>query len=187
MVGFHCQSAQSEIGVSELLDALWGLPTEGGHVDSEWPRDDAANDEGPIHVDDLDSAGWVAVGFSPRQAASAMRYRNAVGGFRDRNAFERMCVLPRGWLERHADRLVFSKAPLGLNGKPTEKQGVSREVTRLKRPADSSKESTAPVDLNSADSLTLISIHGVGPWVTDRILDARRKLGGQTPPYWSMP
>lgn len=147
-------------------------------MDSEWPRDDAADDEGPIHVDDLDSAGWVAVGFSPRQAASAMRYRNAVGGFRDRNAFERMRVLPRGWLERHADRLVFSKAPLGLNGKPTEKQGVSREVTRLKRPADSSKESTAPVDLNSADSLTLISIHGVGPWVTGRILDARRKWGG---------
>lgn len=166
------------IGVSELLEALWWLPTEGGHVDSEWPRGDAADDAGPLYVDDLDSAGWVALGFSPRQAASAMRYRNAVGGFRDRNAFERMRVLPRGWLERHADRLVFAEDPPGFNVKPTAGVPAPRQAVRLERAEGSLKESPAPVDLNSADSLTLVSIHGVGPWVTGRILDARRKWGG---------
>ena len=164
------------IGVAELLDALWWLPTEGLHVDAEWPKADS--DDGPILVDNLDSAGWVALGFSPRQAASAVRYRNAMGGFQDRNALERMRVLPRGWLERHAHRLVFSEAISGLKGKRIEKVATPLEVVRLDRDAKPWKESLEPVDLNSADSLALVSIHGVGPWVTGRILDARRKWGG---------
>lgn len=66
------------IGVTELLEALWWLPgpeeaLEAGLVN--------AVPTAPIEVDRLDSAGWVGLGLSPRQAASAMRYRQAVGGF----------------------------------------------------------------------------------------------------------
>ena len=35
-----------------------------------------------------------------------------------------------------------------------------------------------PVDLNVVDSLTLIGLPGVGPWVAGRILAARRRWGG---------
>ena len=171
-------SRPKPIGVSELIDALWWLPSEGGHVDIEWPEEDDVEDIGPIQADKLDSAGWVALGFSPRRAASAIRYRNAVGGFRDQNTLERMRVLPKGWLERHAHRLVFSETTAVLNEKPVEKRGTPLEVVRFEGAEKTWKESLAPVDLNSADSLTLVAIHGVGPWVTGRILDARRKWGG---------
>lgn len=169
-------SRTEPIGITELLDALWWLPVEGGHVDAEWPEGDDVSDTGPVLVDDLDSGGWVGLGLSPRQAASAIRYRNAVGGFRDRSVFERMRVLPQGWLERHSDRLVFSEPSSGLEKNPEEKP-VPRQM-RFNGEGGSPKRPSMAVDLNSADSLTLISIRGVGPWVTGRILGARRKWGG---------
>ena len=73
---------------------------------------------------------------------------------------------------------MFSEAISGLNGKRIEKGATPLEVVRLDRDAEPWKESLEPVDLNSADSFALVSIHGVGPWVTGRILDARRKWGG---------
>ena len=71
-------AVREPIGVTELLEALWWLPgpeeaLEAGLVN--------AVPTAPIEVDRLDSAGWVGLGLSPRQAASAMRYRQAVGGF----------------------------------------------------------------------------------------------------------
>lgn len=36
----------------------------------------------------------------------------------------------------------------------------------------------APVELNSADSLTLLGIRGIGPYYTSRILRYRERLGG---------
>ena len=59
------------IGVTELLEALWWLP--GPEQLSR--RTGQRGFPGPIDVDRLDSAGWVGLGLSPRQAASAMRYR----------------------------------------------------------------------------------------------------------------
>ena len=55
-----------------------------------------AGQRGLIPVNQLDSAGWTQWGLSPRQAASAVRYRRAVGGFRDIEVLQRMRVLPGG-------------------------------------------------------------------------------------------
>jgi len=82
------------IGVTELLEALWWLPGP-----EQAPEDGLvkAMSADPIDVDRLDSAGWVELGLSPGQAASAMRYRQAVGGFRDAEVVGQMRVLPDGW------------------------------------------------------------------------------------------
>ena len=97
-------------GVSELLDALWWLPgPERASLTNAafQSTDDSRVSQASIPVDQLDSAGWTRWGLSPRQAASAVRYRNAIGGFRDIEALERMRVLPDGWVEHHRARIVF--------------------------------------------------------------------------------
>ena len=165
------------IGVTELLEALWWLPGPEQALESGLVK---AFPSGPIDVDRLDSAGWVGLGLSPRQAASAMRYRQAVGGFRNAEVLGRMRVLPDGWMERHGDRLVF----------PVDRPSVQEEGKKAGAviPNPSSQEARTaglsqagqegPVDLNVADSLTLIGLPGVGPWVSGRILAARRRWGG---------
>ena len=164
------------IGVTELLEALWWLPgpeqaPEAGPV--------TAAPTGPIEVDGLDSAGWVGLGLSPRQAASAMRYRQAVGGFRDAEVVGRMRVLPDGWMERHGDRLVFPVNLIGEDvGQNAEGVQLDPSLPEARTVGANQAGQKGPVDLNVADSLTFIGLPGVGPWVSGRILAARRKWGG---------
>lgn len=165
------------IGVTELLEALWWLPgpeeaLEAGPV--------KAVPTGPIDVNGLDSAGWVGLGLSPRQAASAMRYREAVGGFRNAEVVGRMRVLPNGWMERHGDRLVFP-VDVTTHEDKGQKATAVKPDSSLPNPSTagaSQAEQEGPVDLNVADSLTLIGLPGVGPWVSGKILAARRRWGG---------
>lgn len=154
------------IGPTQLLAAL-----------DRWPGPDwtAETPTGPIEVDALDSAGWVGLGLSPRQAAAALRYRTACGGFQNPETVARMRVLPEGWMQRHGHRLVFPKArqrrvPPAVHQSPLPD---SPPLPRSPQPRPPSK-----VDLNLADSLELLSVKGVGPWAAHRILSARRKWGG---------
>lgn len=172
-------SEPEPVPVSALLSALERLP---GPVLLVQRHPSETN---PIHVDALDSAGWVATGLSPKQAASALRYRTAVGGFSDERVLQRMRVLPDDWMARHRDRLRFP-SPVQQPEETKERwpvpgsdraEGVSPETegTFPLRPEE-------PVDLNAADSLTLVRMKGVGPWVAGRILSARRQWGGFAAP-----
>ncbi len=165
------------IGVTELLEALWWLPGP-----EQAPEDGLvkAMSADPIDVDRLDSAGWVELGLSPGQAASAMRYRQAVGGFRDAEVVGQMRVLPDGWMARHGDRLVFPVDLTVREGEGQKATAVKPDSSRPEPRTDGASQARqeGPVDLNVADSLTLIGLPGVGPWVSGRILAARRRWGG---------
>ena len=165
------------VGVTELLEALWWLP--GPEEAPEAGRVKAISTD-LIDVNGLDSAGWVGLGLSPRQAASAMRYRQAVGGFRDAEVVGRMRVLPNGWLERHGDRLVFpdERPSAPDEGEKVEAVPEGPFLPDVRVAGVSRAGQEGPVDLNVADSLTLIGLSGVGPWVSGKILAARRRWGG---------
>jgi len=170
------------IGVTQLLEALWWLPGPDAvrNLPDQWASGNEHDGFGPIEVDALDSAGWVRLGLSPRQAVSAMRYRRAVGGFTDAKVLGRMRVLPGEWMEDHRERLVFPAEAKPERGH-VEAQAASsgrNEVRRLLPAVESESDPRDRVDLNGVDSLTLLAIHGVGPWVAGRILGARRKWGG---------
>ena len=127
---------------------------------------------GFIEVYRLDAEGWVALGLTSKQAASALRYAEAIGGIRNVEQLERMRVLPDGWMDHHRSFLRF----------PKEER---KERDRAKHPHPWSSESDADnsetislVDINRADSLELIGVKGVGPWVATNILKARREWGG---------
>ncbi|MDC0600400.1 helix-hairpin-helix domain-containing protein [Flavobacteriales bacterium] len=179
------------IGVEVLLHALGTLPSApnqpvGSRLSPLSPNPLLA-DSSPILVESLDSAAWVSLGLSPRQAASAIRYQNAVGGITRPDILERMRVLPEGWMENHRYRLVFP--PVDAHRIDGAVQGSSLGPSPALPPREGSGESTLHllvpdfdpadrVDLNLADSLELLSIRGVGPWVTAKILKSRRQWGG---------
>lgn len=167
-------SEPERLPVSALLSALDLLP--GPLHQAQF----AEKVQGPILVDALDSAGWVSVGLTPKQAASAMRYRDAVGGFVDRAVLERMRVLPDGWVERHAHQLAF---PVRRESGARHHETASGSTPDVHPPSSTGGGRRAippkePVDLNKADSLTLVAMKGVGPWVAAKVLKARREWGG---------
>lgn len=172
------------LSVGELLFALESMPgaTKGrestGHraftpevEGREWPVPGSKLD-----VSLLDSAGWTQWGLSPRQAKAAVSYAEAVGGLRDRRQLERMRALPEGWLDHFGPMLVFQPE----NGQARGGMIVPG-APRLEPVDGASSRPTLPrpsVDINVADSMELLAIKGVGPWVAHRILDARRRWGG---------
>ena len=179
------------IGVEVLLHALEALPSVpnepvGSRLDLLSPNPPGA-DAAPILVESLDSAAWVSLGLSPRQAASAIRYHNAVGGITRPDILERMRVLPEGWMEIHRHRLVFPHVDVPLSNGAVQGSHSGPAPVLLPR-SGSGELTTHPmgsdfnpadrIDLNLADSLELLSIRGVGPWVTARILKSRRQWGG---------
>lgn len=123
--------------------------------------------DGEVLVTSLDAAGWRALGLSKKQARAAVRYSEAVGGIRDVEVLSRMRVLPDGWLTHFAPQLTFD-VPAGHEDSP--KQDKTKERLDI--------EVVLPVEVNAADSLTLVAVPGVGPWVAGRILKARRRWGG---------
>lgn len=170
------------VGVESLLWALEQCPSKQIEATSHGRAFREGDDAfAPIAVDLLDSAGWVNVGFSARQAQSAIRYRNAVGGFTNVDVLRKMRVLPKGWLSQHASRLEFPPPSVAPSEMLEVKNGKRDNAHRRNREEENSRRFegvNSLVDLNLADSITLLAIHGVGPWVAGRILKARRDWGG---------
>ena len=88
------------------------------------------------------------LGFSSKQADVILKYRDRGGIFRKKEDFAKVFV-------------------------------VSDSIYRLLSPYIFIEKSVRPlVELNSADSLALISLTGIGPYYAKKILDYRERLGG---------
>lgn len=72
-----------------------------------------------------------------------------------------LVVLPRQFLRQHTELVcVAEEIPADTVGSPT--------------PTSNSR----PLELNGADSLSLIKIKGIGPYYASRIISYRKRLGG---------
>lgn len=187
------------LAVADVLAALESMPgpREPGFTagDVRGPRRSQSERrfrpaEGAIRVADLDSAGWTYWGLSPKQARAAVRYNKAVGGIRDELTLRRMRVLPEGWYDHHASALLFDEEPSGRGVLQEVGEARSTSAGGTKSPSSHHLGASAldgnathvleatPLNINDADSLALLSVKGIGPWVAGRILSARRRWGG---------
>ncbi len=103
----------------------------------------------------LDATGFVALGFSEAQAATIIRYRTSMGGFKTAEDFGRSYVVSPEMFEKLRPDIVI--AP------------VAEKVIPAKK---------ALVELNGADSILLRSVSGIGAVLVVRIMDYRERLGG---------
>jgi|GEM_PF-188735 len=99
----------------------------------------------------LDTTGFVALGFSPRQAEVIVAYRDKIGGFATPEQFARCYVVSEEAFASLSPYIVIAPKP-------------AVEPTR--------------VDINRADSATLCTVHGIGPTTAGRIVALRKRLGG---------
>jgi len=142
-------------------------------ADSSWRSDFGDRPDGksiwadaerfPFDPNTLDSAGWVRLGFSPKQSASIVRYRSKGAVFRKPEDLLRLYMMDTA---KFLDLLPF------VTIAPLPAQPAFSDFVRSERPAP------VQVELNRADTLELTALKGIGPAFARRIVKYRERLGG---------
>ncbi|MCB9185701.1 MAG: helix-hairpin-helix domain-containing protein [Flavobacteriales bacterium] len=117
----------------------------------------------------LDSSGWVKLGFSPKQTAAILKYRNAGAVFRKKEDIKRLFVVDE---EKYAELEPF----ITINELP-DKPNPSKEFKAFEATRDQKFEPVI-VELNAADTAQLQHLYGIGPSFAKRIVKYRELLGG---------
>ncbi|MFT4544297.1 MAG: competence protein ComEA [Bacteroidia bacterium] len=120
----------------------------------------------------LDSTGWVALGFSPKQSAAVIRYRSAGAVFRKPEDVKKLFVVDD---EKYTQLEPFIDIKPIAN-KPKKKWDKPKYEPKPKweKPIYAPKH----IELNTADSTMLVEVRGIGPFFARVIIEYRDKLGG---------
>ena len=117
--------------------------------------------------------GLIDLGLSKREARVIVNYRNKGGKFRQSEDLSKIYVLTKESYNKIKDYVVI---------KEEAKQDLKRDFiqdTLVSAPVvQKSLEAKRIIDINSADSIDLISLPGIGPYFARKIIDYRTKLGG---------
>lgn len=127
----------------------------------------------PFSLDTVSAAFLVGVGFSPRQAEVVLRYRDASGSIRSEEQFRRCYVVS----ERMADRLV-PYIVFTAEEAPTVDDAEAEDAERGGSVVTTRGAARALVEINTADSVGLLSVRGIGPKSVTAIMRYRELLGG---------
>ena len=114
----------------------------------------------------LSDKGWIMLGLSEKQISIFRNYQSSGIIFYSSEDLSKCYAISDDFINRVADFIIFPQR--------TEK----KEKVKIEKSDEKSAEQLQIIDLNSADSILLISINGVGPFYSKQILEYREKLGG---------
>ncbi|MFT4681778.1 MAG: competence protein ComEA [Flavobacteriales bacterium] len=125
----------------------------------------------------LDSLGWRELGLSSKQAQVMVKIRNERQGFKSKQELAKINMLDHVYSEIEP----FIQLPDTI----ARKKWVKTEYPNREFKFDSSKPKWPKkefkklhIDLNSADTLELIKLYGIGPSFARRIVKFKNSLGG---------
>ena len=113
------------------------------------------------------------MGFSEKQAASIIKYRSKGGVFNNKEDFNKLYVVDDETY-RIFEPYIRILAASTISEKLLTEEKISNQS------GSGTSDAQKDIELNSADSVELLKIRGVGPVFASRIIKYRRKLGGFT-------
>ena len=122
-------------------------------------------DPNTINADDAEK-----LGFSKKLASTLINYRNKGGKFKNPDDLKKLYGLKPELYQRLENYILI---PAETKDKSKDSNNVQKKFTFEKRVVV--KEL---VEINSADSLSLVYLKGIGPGFTKRIIKYRTMLGG---------
>ncbi|MBR4994587.1 MAG: helix-hairpin-helix domain-containing protein [Alistipes sp.] len=116
----------------------------------------------PFMIDTASVEYLSQIGFTAKQAAALIKYRDAIGGISSVEELSACYVVSEQMAERLASYVIFS-----------EKKSKTEAVSPSQPIAEKRK-----IEINSADSVALVAVDGIGPKSAADILRYRELLGG---------
>lgn len=117
----------------------------------------------PFNPNDLPIKQWRKLGLSDRTILTIKNYEEQGGYFRKKADLAKIYGL-----EEEVFATLEPFIELDQSNQKTKRQASKAPVAK----------SSKPVDINSADSLQLLTVSGIGPFYAKVILEERRRLGG---------
>lgn len=124
----------------------------------------------------LDAEGWKKLGLRDRTAQTILNYRNKGGRFYKREDVQKIWGLPQGFYERV--KAYIQIAGVKKEGVSNTNPSASSGQAFFKTPYEKKERAIIAVEVNKADTSTLIALPGIGSKLAQRIVNFRDKLGG---------
>jgi competence protein ComEA len=128
----------------------------------------------------LEEQQWIAMGMDKKIIRNILHYREKGGTFRDKEGLSRIYGMNDSVFAILKPFIRFEekeKAP-----SPSYKSYKDIDSIRTGKEFTKFKPDTLIIELNSADSASLLSLHGIGPSYAGRITRYRDRLGGYSRP-----
>lgn len=120
----------------------------------------------PFNPNLLDAKGWRRLGIQEKTIRTILNYKAKGGRFYKKEDLKKIY----GFSEADYDRLEsYIQFPSAVTFKEKDSASTGKTVPVKSKPV---------TELNSADSLQLLALQGVGPVLSSRIIRYRDKLGG---------
>ena len=132
-------------------------------------------DKVPFYFDPniIEMDGLIDLGLSKREARVIINYRSKGGKFKRSEDLSKIYLLTKENYNRIKDFVVITEKE-----KPDVKPAFAADTLNNVLPAQKTAYVKKIIDLNSADSVDLISLPGIGPYFAGKIIDYRERLGG---------
>jgi DNA uptake protein ComE-like DNA-binding protein len=110
----------------------------------------------------LSDEGWFLLGLTKNQLKTLRNFQEKAGEFKNKQELKKCFAITDEFFIKVRDYISIPKKKI------IKKVYKPKEISKVK------------IEINSADSLILISIKGIGPFYAKQILKYRRQLGGFT-------
>ncbi|MDO9001654.1 MAG: helix-hairpin-helix domain-containing protein [Bacteroidota bacterium] len=111
----------------------------------------------------------LALGFKEKTAKTFLKFRERGFVFKQKSDIQKVYGISDNFFEKLKPYIIFS------NKSNSENVFVNQKVVEKKEPQKTVK---SKVDINTADSITLLNLDGIGPAFAKRILKYKSLLGG---------
>lgn len=122
----------------------------------------------------LDEKEWMKMGMDPKIIRNIMHYREKGGTFRDKKGFAKIYGMNDSIIAILGPYIRFEEK----EKTPTSSYINYKDSAKTSAGFTKYKEDNVMIELNSADSASLLACRGIGPSFAGRIIRYRDRLGG---------
>lgn len=122
----------------------------------------------PFNPNHFNRNDWIKLGFSEKQASSIIKYKNALHNFKTKSDVGKVFCISDDYFQKIEQLILL----------PDSIDTIKPFISKKKEYHKKADEMAIKIELNSADSTSLLALKGIGPYWSKRIIKHRNFLGG---------